>query len=140
MPRRPCGCAVALALLGLSLVGCDPTPRTALVVVVESTLEVPARIDAVAIRVTTPSGRVLETEAPLVGTTAVDLPASMTLEWTKGALTPVTVEAVGLHDGQERLVARAVTGFVGTRRECSGYGSSRLHRSRTAEQTCRRPV
>jgi hypothetical protein len=106
MPRPRTGLAFAL-LLG----GCPAAePLTELVVVIDSDLAVPARLDAIALEVETPSGDSLEAEQPL--SEAAQLPLTMVLEWRSGPLSPIVVTAWGRKEGRSSFQVTVSTGFV----------------------------
>ena len=95
--------AVTLALGALS--GCDGAdPATQLVVVVDSDLHVPSRIDRVAVTVTGPAGTP-EVVEQMLGEGAPELPLTLGVSPSGPALGPVTITADAFL-GDSRIVTR----------------------------------
>jgi hypothetical protein len=99
--------ALALALL---LSACAPPP-TQIVVVVDTDLAVPADVDALAIDVTAPSGRVTHAAAPL-GDGQPPLPRRLVLFYEGGSLGPVAVVAAATHTGAPVIQTERSISFV----------------------------
>ncbi|NIW27579.1 MAG: hypothetical protein GWN25_10235, partial [Actinobacteria bacterium] len=96
-----------LALLALVALGCGTDPRTEVIVVVDSDLDVPAELDEITIEVIAPSGDTQSSVATL-GDGEPGLPRTLGLVHTGGSLGPFTVEVTGLQGGSP-VVTRGAT-------------------------------
>lgn len=112
LPATTLACIVVLALVGCSEEVVEPDPLTQLVVVLESDLEVPTRMDAIRLDVTAPSGATERATANLTGEGALALPATLGLLAVGGSLSPVTVVAEARLGGGTVVTRRVRTAFV----------------------------
>ena len=102
---------LAVGLLALALAGCSGSPRTEVIVVVDTDLAIPDTIDRLVIEVTSPSGVVREAEAAL-GDGEPSPPRTLGLLPEGGALGPYEVVARGLLGETEVVSRRARFSFV----------------------------
>jgi len=85
-------------------------PRTEVIVVVDSDLDVPGELSSVVVQATSPSGE--QSEATGVLATAADLPTTVGLVHTDGPLGPFSVRAVGMNGDAEVVERNARFSFV----------------------------
>jgi len=98
-----------LAVLVLLFVACAADP-TQLVILVDSDMRVPGELDSVALEVTAPDGTTHDAQVSL--SAGEDLPRTLVLLHSGGALGPVTIVARGLHASAPVVERRASAAFV----------------------------
>lgn len=102
--------------LVLSVLACaqDVKPRTELVVVVDSDLEVPQQLDEIVIATQGPGSQQREASAAL-GPKEPRLPRSLTLDYQQGELGPIAITVTGKLDGDTMVAREADVSFVAGR-------------------------
>lgn len=96
------GLAFFLAIVG-NLGGCtSTTPRTEVLVVIDTDLRGPSAIDNLHVEVTSPSG-IRQTSVATLGDGQPSLPRSIGLVWDAGPLGPFTVRVAGNTGGMQRV-------------------------------------
>lgn len=83
--------------LALAIAGCDSTPQTQLIVVIDTDYTIPTELDAIDLSVRGPDGMSHVEHQPMV--TASALPYTIAVLPTGAALGPVELTASGLHAG-----------------------------------------
>jgi hypothetical protein len=97
----------SLLALALVVTACaSNTPRTEVIVVVDTDLRGPSGIDSLFIEVTSPSGD-RQTSMARLGDGEAPLPRSIGLLWETGPLGPFTVRVAGNSGGTERVTRTA---------------------------------
>ena len=110
-PARSRALALALALaLSLASSACS-SPRTEIIVAVDSDLAVPAELDQITIQVTAPDGTNRQSVAALGGTNPA-LPRTLGLVYEGGPLGPFVVRASGAVGGVAVVTRAARVSFV----------------------------